>query len=288
MTDSRREARESFEAGDYEASRKASLTGLEFDADDLELLRLAGRSGVEVASADAVAMLQKVVALDPTDAQAWRDLGEALAAEGRVNDAADAFSKAVDRRPDDPDALIGLGHSAYAAGRVPEAIEALERAVHARRDDSATSHALIAIYRAAGRAEDAAVVARRLQDDDPDDLLAAVEFADLSLALERLDDAAAAYERLRQADDEPDHEQYALHGLMQVAIRRDDWERAQELAEEALRVDSSGRTESLLGFFAAQAAMPRPDHPGRAEVDQALAASQAEHRRLHSDEFASL
>jgi lipopolysaccharide biosynthesis regulator YciM len=81
---------------------------------------------------------------------------------------------------------------------------------------------------------------------------------------------------------------YALHGLLQVAMRQNDWQRALEIAEEAIKLDPSGRSESLLGFFAAQAATPRPDHPGRIEVDQALAASQAEHRRLHSQQFAEL
>jgi len=288
MTDSHKEARESFAAGDFEASRQASLTGLEFNAEDLELLRLAGKSGVEVASDDAVAMLQKAVALNPEDAGAWHDLGEALAAEGRLNEAVDAFGKAVDRRPDDAVVLVDYGHSAYAAGRVPEAIVALEKVVELQPDDTETAHSLIGIYRTAGRHEDAAAAASRLQHSDPDDVLALIEFADLSLALDRLDDAAGAYERMREDDDEPEHEAYPLHGLIQVAMRRGEWAEAHELAEEALRLDGTGRTESLLGFFAAQVAAPRPDHPGRAEVDQALAASQAEHRRLHSNEFASL
>ena len=83
-----REARESYEAGDYRRSRQASLTGLEINADDLELLRLAGKSGVELGTEDAVPTLQKAVGLDPDNARAWHDLGEALAAEGRVKEAA--------------------------------------------------------------------------------------------------------------------------------------------------------------------------------------------------------
>ena len=167
-----------------------------------------------------------------------------------------------------------------------EAGDSLERAVALRPDDKATIRSLVGIYRGAGRMEDALGAAQRLADADPDDVLSLIEVADLSVALDRLDGAASAYERIRDADDEPEHEVYAPHGLLQVELRREDWTRAHELAEEALRLDNSGRTESVLGFFAAQAAAPRPDHPGRVEIDQALAASAAEHRRLHADEFA--
>src|SRR5438105_2017863 len=266
--DAHRDARESYEAGDFERSRQVSLTGLEINAEDLELLRLAGKASVELAATDAVGLLQKVVALDPDDPQGWHDLGEALAAEGRVREAADAFHKAVELQPDDPPALIDYGHSAYAAGQVREALDALERAVALRPDDTATIRSLVGIYRGAGRIDDALGVAERLADADPDDVLALIEVADLSLALDRLDRAAAAFERIRDADDEPEHEVYAIHGLLQVELGREDWARAHELAEEALRLDNSGRTESLLGFFAAQAAAPRPDHPGRVEIDQ--------------------
>src|SRR2546425_507361 len=200
--DAHRDARESYEAGDFKRSRQVSLTGLEINADDLELLRIAGKASVELAATDAVGLLQKVVALDPDDAQGWHDLGEALAAEGRVREAADAFHKAV---------------------------EALERAVALRPDDTATIRSLVGIYRGAGRIDDALGVAERLADADPDDVLALIEVADLSLALDRLDRAAAAYERIRDADDEPEHEVYALHGLLQVELRREDWARAHEL-----------------------------------------------------------
>lgn len=283
-----REARESYEAGDYRRSRQASLTGLEINADDLELLRLGGKAGVELASEDAVTMLQKAVALDPDSAQSWHDLGEALAAEGRIKEAVEAFQKAAQLQPDDAAAQADYGHTAYAAGLVAEALEALQRAVELRPNDLATLHSLMEINRTAGRLDEALAAATRLADAEPDDAGPLLDLADLELALERFDDASAAFERVRQLDDDPEHDIYALHGMLLVELRRQDWQRAHELAEEALRTDPSRRTESIFGFFAAQSAAPRPDHPGQAEVDQVLAASHAEHRRLHSEEFAVL
>jgi tetratricopeptide (TPR) repeat protein len=142
------------------------------------------------------------------------------------------------------------------------------------------------MHRTEGRLEDALNAAQRLAEADPDDELALVESADLLLALGRLDEALDAYVRLRDVDDEADHGVYAVHGAVQVEMRRGNWARAYELAQEAVGLDTSARSESLLGFFAAQAAAPS-DRPGRGEVEAALIASQAEHRRLHSDAFAA-
>jgi tetratricopeptide (TPR) repeat protein len=171
---------------------------------------------------------------------------------------------------------------------VAEALGALQRAIELRPNDLATLRSLMEINRTTGRLEPALSAANRLADADPDDAGAQLDVADLDIALGRFDDAAAAFERARQLDDEPDHDIYALHGMLLVELRRQDWQRAHEIAEEALRVDPSRRTESIFGFFAAQSAAPRPDHPGQAEVDQVLTASLAEHRRLHSEEFAVL
>jgi tetratricopeptide (TPR) repeat protein len=263
------------------------MTGLELNADDLELLRLAGKSGVELAAEDAVSLLQRAVSLQPDDAESWHDLGEALAAEGRVQEATDAFRKAVDLRPEDPDALIDFGHSAHASGQHEEAVAALSKASELRPGDPATLRSLVGICREVGRSEQALAAAEQLADKDPEDVLAALDVAELNRELERHEDALAAYARLREIDDEPEHDVYALHGMVLVEMRREGWERALELCQEALRLDSSGRTEPLLGFFAGQVSGPRA-HPasGRAEVDAALAASQAEHRRIHTEELA--
>ena len=64
-------------------------------------MRLAGRSGVEIEADDAVAQLQRVAELAPDDVASWRDLGDALAAEGRTAEAEEAWQKLAALRPDD-------------------------------------------------------------------------------------------------------------------------------------------------------------------------------------------
>ena len=53
------EARAHFEAGAFGRAHEAAIAGLEGAPDDVELLRLAGRAGVEVGSGDAVERLQE-------------------------------------------------------------------------------------------------------------------------------------------------------------------------------------------------------------------------------------
>ena len=95
--------------------------------DDVELLRLAGRAGVETGADDAVDQLRKVAELQPDSADAWRDLGDALAAEGRTEEANDAFRKVLEIEPEDEVALTALGHTAFQAGERDAGVSLLEQ-----------------------------------------------------------------------------------------------------------------------------------------------------------------
>src|SRR5215208_4250917 len=110
------QARTEFDAGRFGKAHQEALAGLAGAPDDVELLRLAGRAGVEAGSDDAVDHLRKVTDLEPDSAEAWRDLADALAAEGRSAEATDAFSKVLDIEPEDEVALTALGHTAFQEG----------------------------------------------------------------------------------------------------------------------------------------------------------------------------
>src|SRR3954447_4135625 len=121
----RERAEEHLARGDYAAGHAAALEGLSADPDDLDALRLAGRSGVEIQADDAVAQLQRVAELAPDDVASWRDLGDALAAEGRTAEAEQAWQKLAALRPDDSTVLTALGHAALVAGDSEAAAERL-------------------------------------------------------------------------------------------------------------------------------------------------------------------
>jgi tetratricopeptide (TPR) repeat protein len=276
------EARARLDAGEYAQALEAALAGLAERPDDPVLLRVAGKASAELDRDDAVALLERSVAADAEDGEAWRDLGEALVFDGRLAEAGDALKRAVELRPDDVAALVDLGHVELAAGRTDAAAERFRQAVDRAPDNAQALRALGDVLRRGGQLDEALRVASSASAARPDDVAAALEVADLSLELGRLDDAAAAFRRIAVTDDDPEHEVFAFHGLIEAEIARGEWRRALDLAVDATRVDRLGRTTDVLAYVVAQVfgEADRPVPP-RAEVDDALARSRAEHRRLH-------
>jgi Flp pilus assembly protein TadD len=280
------QARSHFEAGRYAEAHATAREGLSGAPDDVELLRIAGRAGVETGSSDAVDQLARVTELQADSAEAWRDLGDALLAEGRDKEAADAFRKAVDLNPDDDVALTSLGHTEYAAGS-EGAVAHLEQAAERGGAMSTAAISLVEMYRSMGQHEEALAAARKVLDAEPGDVAAALDVAELSLETERLDEALEAFRRIREMEDLPDHEVYALHGMVQVELRRENLDSALELAREAARVDAYGRTAGVLAHLAPADSDDDGDAeppPSREEVEAALRQSLREHRRLHAED----
>ena len=273
--------------GDLRRSRAVALDGLARHPDDPELLWMAGSASLELDADDAAEHFARLVELDPGHAPAWRGLGSALQARGRLDEAAAAFDRAVDLRPDDVPALIDLGHAAYGQGRTDDAAAYLSRAARLEPGNVDLLRSVTAVHRRRGQTQAALDTARLLVERRPEDVGATLEVAELSLELGRLDDAAAAYQSLRRIDAEGGHEVYAYHGLIAVELRRQDWRRALTFAIDAARVDRQQRTTDLLAFAAARLFGPsdRPP-PAPAQVERIIAESVAEHRSLHVEPLA--
>ena len=287
--DALEQAQQAYDAGDFAEAYEVALRGLAERPADVELVRLAGRSAVELDRDGATEHLEKVVALRPEDAEGWRDLAEALMTEGRMAEATAAFREVVRLSPGDASALNDLGHCAYAAGYEEEGMARLAEAAELEPRDASAVLDLAEMRRRSGHTGDALAMAMQVAEAQPDDVAAALDVAELSLMLGRLDEAESAFRRLRAIDDQPGHDVYALHGLIEVEMRREQWRRALDLAVEATRVDRHGRTTDVLAFVVSQAfGSSEQPPPTRAEVDAALEASRAEHRRIHAEEAAFL
>ena len=160
--------------------------------------------------------------------------------EGDIERAHEALRGAVERHPDDSSLLIDLGHLSFVRGGAAEAISHFERALELDPGNSEALRALSSIHRRSGNTEEALSAAQKLFEAHEEEVLAALEVADLALELNRLDEAEAAFRRLATADDDPEHEIYALHGLIEVEVRRGRWRRVLDLAVDATRVDRLG------------------------------------------------
>jgi tetratricopeptide (TPR) repeat protein len=213
------------------------------------------------------------------------DAARASLEEGDLARAREAFRQALEQHPDDASALVDLAHLAYAEGDTEESLSYFRRALaHDPRNIDAL-RALADLNRRQGRAEEALEAARTLASASPGDALAAIDVADLALELGRLDEAEAEFRRLLSFDDEPPHDvPYAHHGLIEVEVRRERWRNALDLAVDATRLDRLGRTTDVLAYVVAQVfGEADREVPSRAQVESALAASRAEHRRLHGE-----
>lgn len=289
VDDARDRARGYWDAADFDASLSAALEGLGSAPDDVELLVVAGRAGVELDAEDAVGYLRRATELAPDHASAWHHLGEALAAEGAMEDAEAAFRRAVELDPDDQLAITHLGHTALAAGRRDEGVGYLARAADIAHAASSASISLVDMYRSMGQYEDALTQARRIAEATPDDRLAWLDVAELSLQTGQLDEARAAFDRLRELDEVPGHEAYPLHGIIQVELARERWEPAADLVAQAAAIDPHGLSTLLAAFLREQTGETVADDadgpaPTRDEVDGVLAGSLADYRWMLADD----
>jgi tetratricopeptide (TPR) repeat protein len=202
--------------------------------------------------------------------------------QGDLERARETLRRALEADPNDSAALVDLGYLALGAGDVEEATGLFRQALEREPGNIDALRAIATIHGRSGRAEDAFDAASAVADAQPEDPLALLELAEVALDLGRLDEAAYAFQRLRGVDDDPSHEIYAFHGLIDVELRREDWRRALDLAVDATRVDRAGRTTDILAFVVAQV-FGESDRtvPERAEVEAALTRSRDEHRRLH-------
>ena len=275
------EARALLAARDYERAREVAMRALRDHAEDASLLRLVGEADLELGNPDAVDFLRRAAEADPDEPEVWQALGDALLAGGKVPGARDAFRRAAALQPDGVGVHIDLAHAAYADGDVEGAISELEGVLERDSDNGGALRSIVAISRAAGRTHDAHAAAARLAEAEPDDPDALLQLAELSLELGSVDEAVDAYRHLRTVD-EDQHQIYAYHGMIAAELTREGWRRALDFAIEATRVDRLGRTTDILAYIVAQVfGAGERSAPSRTEVDAALAASHAEHRREH-------
>lgn len=272
------------DAGEFERAREAALAGLAERPEDPALLHLAGQASAELGLDDAVDLLERATAADPTAVEAWRDLGYALSSTGRLEPARQAFARAVQLAPDDGRTLLDVGLASLAAGKTGDAVAYLKQTVQLDPSNVSALRGLVSIYRRSGELGPALTSALRVEERLPDDPIATLDVAEICLDLGRFDQSSAAFSRLRESDEDPAHEVYAYHGLIEVEIRRGRLRRALDLAIDATRIDRLGRTTDVLAYVVGQVfgEQDRPA-PSRAEVDEALLASRAEHRRLHAE-----
>jgi tetratricopeptide (TPR) repeat protein len=130
------------------------------------------------------------------DAEAYNNLGVALAQTGKIEEAIARFEQALRINPDFADAHTNLGNALRLAGRIPEAIEHFEQVVRIEPDLAEAYNNLGAALAQTGKIEEAIDRFEQALRINPD-------FADahfyLGLALEKMGRTPEAIEHYEQA-----------------------------------------------------------------------------------------
>ena len=122
-----------------------------------EVLRMfAGLQSLRGNFQDAIAIMERAIALWPNDAAYWSSLGSALLESARYDDAIDALRRACELDSHYSTAWYNLGLAYIRCMRVDEATAALRNAVSQAPDQSINARVILGdIFRAENRVDDA-------------------------------------------------------------------------------------------------------------------------------------
>ena len=240
--------------------------------------------------------LRKAISLDPSLVYAYLELGEALAAQAKFDEARTQFTEALRVDPEFAAAHNSLGNLYAAQGRTADAIEHYSEALRINPAFAEANNNLGGAYVSQGRTADALEQFNKALEIEPDSAIAHRNLAGVLAGQGRLDEALAHInEAIKISPEDADYHNEA--GLVLGQQKRFS-ESIQELSE-ALRIDPNhfnatynmgislsrqGQAEEAVAYFL-KAADIMPDNPG---VHKMLGATYARLGRLKdaADQFA--
>lgn len=198
---------------------------------------------------DAIPLLRKAVAIDPSLIAAQYELGTALLERRDIDGARAAFTEVTRLNPHSTAAQLQLSRIALASGDTGRAVQAARDAASGNLDDAGAQIALVRTLRAAGERERADAELDRLIDRHPDAASLWVERGSIRLESGDANGARQAFEKavaLAPAAIEP------VAGLATMYARTRRLPEARKLAEQKLAAHpNDARFLTLAGRVAA-------------------------------------
>jgi len=144
---------------------------------------------------DAIVHFQKALELNPAFARSHNDLGNALLQNGRADEAAAHFRKALELNPALAQAHNNLGNVLLQIGRVDEAIVQYQQGVELKPDLATFHYSLGKALLQKGRLDEAIIQCRRALELNPDFMEARNNLGNALFQKGRLDDAVVQYQQ---------------------------------------------------------------------------------------------
>ena len=144
---------------------------------------------------EAIAAFRRAIQLHPNSATAYNNLGIALSAGGKLEEALAAFRRAIQLRPNYANAYNNLGNALSAGGKLEQALAAFRRAIEINPNSALAYNNLGVALSAGGKLEEALAAYRRAIQLNPN---YANAYNNLDIALYaqgKLDKALAAFRR---------------------------------------------------------------------------------------------
>ncbi|MEX0809815.1 MAG: tetratricopeptide repeat protein [Dongiaceae bacterium] len=169
---------------------------LAHEPDNARLLHL--RAVIAIALGDvamAEALLRRVIALDPADAQAQQNLGAVLATAARLDEAIEHFEAASRLTPDDAGMLANYGRALRQLGRRGEAETAFRRITGRQPERADAWHGLGQLALDRDDPETAVRHLRNAAERDPKSVTILADFGSALRAANRIEAALEIYRR---------------------------------------------------------------------------------------------
>lgn len=144
---------------------------------------------------DALAPMQRAVALAPENAEAQNNLGAILRDLGRHEEAAASSQRALKIRPDFAEAYLNLGNALTDLGKLVEGVASYRRALEIKPDWSTAHSGLGDALTRLGRFDEAIISCRRAIEIQPNDVWAHFNLGVALHSLGRIDDSVVSYRR---------------------------------------------------------------------------------------------
>jgi tetratricopeptide (TPR) repeat protein len=244
-----------FHAGRFPEAEGVCRRLVEADPADADALHLLGVLAHHAGGGDAVDLLARAVAAAPGNAEARYNLGVALQARGRADEAAASYREALRLAPGRADAHNNLGHVLLLRGRFDDALACFDHALRLRPDYADAHHNRGETLRRLGKPAAAAAGLREAVRLAPDNASAHIDLGRVLAELRQDGEAEGAYRRaLRLAPGRGDAHNHL--GLLLLRQRRLD--EARGCFEQATRRDP-GSADAHNNLGAVLREQGRPD-----------------------------
>jgi protein O-GlcNAc transferase len=239
-----------YQQGELGTAERLCRAVLGAKASDFDALHLLGVIATQTRrTQEAIELLSKAVSVNPNNAQAYNDHGNALQDVGQLDAAVASYRRALELKPYLADAHNNLGNALQKLGQFDDAMARYRRAIAIKPDFALAYNNLGSALRKIGRLDDALANYRTAAQIKPDLAMAHYNQAGTLKDLGKIDGAVASYRRALEINPHFDMAHSGLGDVLKELGQLDDavasYRRALDINRESADAHNSLGTALL-------------------------------------------